>query len=272
MEGTRQSSDFWLVGVVSVKGDGDRKPVGWDWAGSVTRARLPDVETVGREATRRAVLEIGAGREKTCRTGCVIENRVVSRLLRGLQAPLSGSAIQQKRSFLADRLGQAVASPLLDITDDPLLVGGLGSRTYDGEGMTAVRRPVLEQGVLRSFFLDTYYASKLGREPTTGSSSNLVFTPGSRDLAGLREGMGRGILVTGFSGGNSNPATGDFSVGIRGLLVEDGRVARPVAEMNLAGNHLGFWKRLREVGSDPFVYSPVRAPSLRFEDVQFSGS
>ncbi len=272
VEGTRQSTDYWLAATVSVKGEGDRKPVAWDWAGCVQRARLPALEAVAGEATRRAVQEIGARREESLRTGCVIENRVVSRLLRGLQVAMSGDAIQQKRSFLADRLGQAVASPSFDVADDPLLAGGLGSRTYDGEGMTAVRRPLLEKGVLRSFFLDTYYANKLGKEPTTAGTSNLVFTPGSRDLAGLLAGMGQGILVTGFSGGNSNPATGDFSVGIRGLRIEGGKVARPVVEMNLAGNHLRFWKRLVEVGSDPFPYATTRSPSLRFEDVQFSGA
>ena len=272
MEGSQRATNFWSAVFVSVQGEGDRKPTGWDYAGVVARSRLPAIEAMGREATRRALAEVGAKPEPSGRYGCVVEGRVVGRLLRGLQRPLDGNSIQQRRSFLADKLGQAITSPVLSVTDDPLLSGGLGSRTYDREGMAATRRPVLEAGVLRSFFLDTYYASKLGQEPTTGKPGNLVFAPGERDLVGLVATMDRGILVTGFSGGNSNAATGDFSIGIKGQWVEGGKVVRPVAEMNLAGNHLAFWKQLAEVGNDPFEHATVRAPSMRFEDVQFSGS
>ena len=196
---------------------------------------------------------------------------MAGQLFSWLLAPLSGGAIQQQRSFLGDKLGQAVTSAVFSVTDDPHLMGGFGSCTFDGEGMATRPRPLFEKGVLRTFYLDTYYASKLGKEPTTGSGTNLVFASGTRNLEGLCQAMGKGILVTGFSGGNSNSATGDFSIGIRGLLVEGGRATRPVAEMNLAGNHLLFWKALEEVGADPFPHSEVRIPSLRFGAVQFSG-
>jgi PmbA protein len=226
---------------------------------------------LGREATRRALQELGAKPEKSGEYACVLENRIVGRLLGGMIRPLGGNAIQQRRSFLADKLGQKIAAGRLSIVDDPLLVGGLASRPYDSEGMSAVRRPVLERGVLKGFFLDTYYASKLGKEATIGRPTNLVFSPGKRDLPALLKAMRRGILVTGFSGGNANAATGDFSIGIRGMWIENGKPVRPVSEMNLAGNHLTFWKRLQELGSDPFRSSSTVAPSLRFAPVQFSG-
>ena len=73
------------------------------------------------------------------------------------------------------------------------------------------------------------------------------------------------------SGANSNSPPGDFSIGIRGQWIEDGKIVRPIAEMNLAGNHLKFWKKLAELGGDPNPYSSWRTPSLRFEKIQFSG-
>lgn len=271
MEGSRRGTSFWLSARTSVRDEGDRKPSGGWSAGTRTRSKLPSIESVGREATARALRERGAKPEKSGEYPCIIENRVVGRLLRGLLGPLGGRAIQQKRSFLADKKGQQIASKVLTITDDPLVVEGFGSRTYDGEGMSAARRPLFAEGVLQTFFLSTYYASKLGLEPTTGGSSNLSFVPGTRSLDELCAEMGKGILVTGFSGGNSNSATGDFSIGIRGQWIEGGKVARPVAEMNLSGNHLKLWHKLAELGADPFPYSSTRAPSLRFEPVQFSG-
>ena len=78
--------------------------------------------------------------------------------------------------------------------------------------------------------------------------------------------------MTGFLGGNSNATTGDFSVGIKGFLVENGKLVHPVSEMNLAGNHLTFWKQLAEIGGDPWANSSDRAPSLRFDGVQCSGA
>jgi PmbA protein len=270
MEGTRQSSTFVVFTETSVKDEGDRKPEGWYYAVTRHRDKLPTVE-VGGEATRRAFMDVGAKPEKSGQFDCIIENRVAGRLLRGLFGPLSGRSIQQKRSFLADKMGQEVLGKVLNITDDPFVVGGLGSGTYDGEGMSLKKIPVFEKGVLRTFYLDTYYASKLGKEPTTGGQSNLVFSTGDKDLEGLLKVMGKGILVTGFSGGNSNSATGDFSIGIRGQWIENGKIVRPVAEMNLAGNHLKFWKRLAELGNDPNPSSSWLTPSLRFEKIQFSG-
>lgn len=271
MVGTARSTRFSLLADTSVRDEGARKPSGWAFASFRSRAGLPSIQSLGREATARALRDRKAKPEKSGQYRCVIENRVVSRLLRGLLGPLSGRAVQQKRSFLADKLGQAVTSPKLHLADDPLLVGGLDSRTYDSEGMSTKRRPILEAGVLRTLFFDTYYASKLGKPPTTGGWSNLIIQPGKGDLPALLAEMGTGILVTGFSGGNSNSATGDFSIGIRGQFVEKGQIVRPVAEMNLSGNHLTFWKRLAGLGADTWTYSSTRSPSLRFEPVQFSG-
>lgn len=272
MQGAFAGTYFSLFAMTSVRDAGHRKPTGYWYAVRRRRADLPTVASVGEQATRRALACLGEKPDRSGRFACIIENAVVARLLDGLLGALYGEPIQQRRSFLADKLDQRIAASLLTITDDPLLGGGLGTGPFDGEGMASQRRPVIERGVLRTFFLDTYYASKLGKQPTTGDWSNLVFAPGKRDLAGLCRAMDDGILVTGFSGGNVNSATGDFSIGIRGQRVVKGQPVRPVAEMNLAGNHLELWKQLRELGADPFHSSTVVAPSLRFAPLQFSGT
>lgn len=271
LETTRRAASFVVVAATYVKDAGHRKPVGWWYGVERQRSKLPSLASVGAEATRRALLCVGSKPMKSGRYACIIENTTASRLLRWLLAPAHGRYIQQKRSFLADKIGQQIASPLLSITDTPHLVEGLGSRTHDGEGMATRKMALLERGVLKNHYLDTYYASKLGRTPTTRGATNLVFSGGKNNLAGLVKAMSTGLLITGFSGGNSNPATGDFSIGIRGQWIENGNPVRAVSEMNLAGNHLTFWNRLRELGRDPFPYSSVRIPSLRFDKVQFSG-
>ncbi len=271
MSGTTRSTSFGRVAVVSVRDAGARKPTGWWYDGATARAGLQDAAAIGKEAHRRAWMQVGAQPMPSGKYPCIIENATAGRLFSWLLRPLWGNPIQQQRSCMADKLGKAIATPVLTVADDPLLPGGFGSRRYDGEGMAARKRTIIDKGVLRSFYLDTYYASKLGKKPTSGSKTNLVFAAGKRDLAGLLGAMGKGLLITGFSGGNSNGATGDFSIGVRGMWVEGGKPVRPVTEMNLAGNHLTFWKALEEVGNDAWEASSTRIPSLRFGEVQFSG-
>lgn len=271
MEGSKSSTAFVMSAATSVRDQGDRKPRGW-WYGVRTHSSdLATPESIGKEATRRAMLMRGANQIKSGRYPCIIENACARRLLDHLMRPLYGYFLQQNRSFFADKLEEPIGSNFLDITDDPHIKRGLGSRTYDDEGMSTRKRSIFEKGRLKNFYLNTYYASKLEKSPTTGQSTNLVFVTGKKDLQKLMEKMGEGILVTGFSGGNSNTATGDFSIGVRGLLVENGQPTMPVTEMNLAGNHLKFWKKLAETGNDPYMNSSMRVPSLRFDAVQFSG-
>ncbi len=130
---------------------------------------------------------------------------------------------------------------------------------------------MIDAGVLRDFYVDWYYSRKLGWEPTTGGPSNLIIPPGKRSVAEIMKDLGRGIFITGFIGGNSNPTTGDASIGIIGQLFEGGKPVQTVSEMNIADNHLKFWNKLAEVADDPYVYSQLRFPSLVFSDIVVSG-
>jgi PmbA protein len=271
LEATEQGTSTWRGATVSIKDGADKRPMGSSYGGGTHMSALPSPGDVGAEAFKRATDQIGSEQVATGLFEVVVENRAVPSLSRHLFGVLSGGAVQQRRSFLEDKLGQKVASPLLSVTSDPHLKGGLASAAWDAEGMATKPRAVFDKGELKTFFLDTYYASKLGVEPTAGGAANLVWSPGQRDADAMVAQMKRGIFITSFLGGNSNDTTGDFSLGIKGFYVEDGRIVHPVSEMNMAGNHLEFWKCLAEVGSDPWPYSANRSPSLRFEDVQCSG-
>ena len=175
--------------------------------------------------------------------------------------------LQGQSPYSATKIG----SDKLTIIDNPFIANGLGSRLYDGDGMAARRRPFLEKGVLKAYFISYYYSRKLSMEPTTGGYSNLVFENGRKTLTEMIKDVKKGILVTSFIGGNSNSLTGDFSYGIIGTYIEDGKLIKPVNEMNISGNQVDLWNQLVELGNDPYKYSSLRRPSLRFKDVQFSG-
>jgi PmbA protein len=125
--------------------------------------------------------------------------------------------------------------------------------------------------MLKSYFIDTYYGLKLGMEPNSGSTTNIIMEYGARSPMEMIKDIKKGIFVTGFIGGNSNSTTGDFSFGITGKYIEDGEIIKSVHEMNISGNLTDLWNQLVEVGNDPYMYSSLRRPSLRFTDIQFSG-
>lgn len=266
-----RSTSFSTWAGVSAKDAGGKRPSDWDQDRARMLSRLIDPAQVGRQAAARTLATLGTGKIDTQTLPLIIENRAVGRLLGGLLSPLSGWALDQKRSCFEGSLDQPVGSEKLHVIDDPLLVGGWGSHRFDNEGLTARPRPVFEKGLLRTYFIDSYYARKLDRSPTSGGTSNLIFTPGPRDLDALCAAAGRAILVTGFLGGNSNGTTGDFSHGIQGFLIEGGKRTRPISSMNIAGNHKTFWKGLAELGSDPYPFAAQRTPSMAFGPVTVAG-
>lgn len=270
-EGVREQTSYSAWADVSVKDRDGRRPEESAYGSVRRRADLPAPAALGREAAERAIASLGAKKAASARTTVVIENRAARRLLGALQGPLSARSLQQKQSFLEGKIGKPVAAKLLTLIDDPLLPRGQGSRHWDGDGIAARRRPVIEQGVLQSYYIDVYYGRKLGLPPTSGGPSNVVFSPGKKDLAGLLAEVKDGLFVTGFLGGNSNGTTGDFSFGIQGRIVRAGQLAEPFAEMNVSGNQQDLWVKLAALGSDPYPYSSVRAPTLVFEGVQVAG-
>jgi PmbA protein len=271
-EGTKRGTDFWTFAEVTVKDPDGRRPEESAASGARFRAEVEPVAAVGRRAAERALSRIGSVKGQSAVMTMAVDARSAGRVVSALLGPLGAAAIQQKRSFLEGKLGAAIGSPLLHLEDDPLVVRGLGSRLYDGEGIAARPFPVFEQGVLRSYYVDTYYGRKLGIPPTTARTSNLAWKLGPRSQPELLAALGEGVLVTGFLGGNSNGTTGDFSLGVRGFRVRGGKLAEPVGEMNVSGNQLELWRRLVAVGNDPYRYSSMRTPTLVFEGVQFAGT
>jgi len=270
-EGVRGGTDHGMACEVSVSDPDGRRPEDWDAATARWLSDLPAPSRIGRGAAERALSRIGSEKGESVVTPVVVDGRAAGRLVGALFGALSGASLQQKRSFLEGKLGEPIGSEWLDVSEDPLVVRGLGSRLWDGEGIAARPFPVLERGVLRSYYVDTYYGRKLGMAPTTSRISNLRWRLGPQSQEALLAGMGDGLLVTGFLGGNSNSTTGDFSLGVQGFRVRGGRLAGPVGEMNASGNHRDLWSQLAATGNDPYRYGAMRTPSLLFSGIQIAG-
>jgi len=254
---------------VSLKSDSGRPNDYW-YENALFFDKLKTTE-IGEKALKRTLNKIDPKKIISGKYSVIVENRVASNLMYPLYGALQGSSIYQKQSFLIGKENKPIASGLLTAYDDPFIPSGPGSRLFDDEGLAAVKRPIIENGVLKSYYIDNYYGRKLGMKPTSGSSSNVVFNAGSRNLDEMIGSLKKGVLITGFIGGNCNGSTGDFSYGIEGFFIQDGKIIHPVNEMNITGNMNQFWFSLTELGNDIRENESQRIPSLLFENVDLSG-
>ena len=270
-EGSWSSTAAWLSAEVTVRDAEDKRPEGAWYTGSRRLSDLPDAASLGDKALAEALSRLGSRKGPTTQATMVVDPRAGSNLISRLLGPNNAGAIAQGRSFWAGKIGQKLVSPLLTITDEPLLPGGFGSRHFDGEGIAARPRDILREGALAAHYVDSYYGKKAKLSVNGGSPSNRVVKPGTADLGALLRQAQKGIYVTSWLGGNADPTTLDFSLGIRGHLIEDGKPGAPVGEMNVTGNLATLFAGLVAVGNDPWLPSSTLVPTLVFEGVQFSG-
>jgi PmbA protein len=228
-------------------------------------------DNIGKRALERTLRKIGQQKVASGKYTMVLDNLNSSRMVSPLLSAISGSALQQRNSFLLDRLGDKVGSDLFTLVDDPHIIGASGARYFDGEGVATEKRTVFEKGVLKTYYIDQYNANRMNVVPTISGPSILNLQQGTKDLTGVLAEINNGVLVTDFNGGNFNSSTGNFSYGIEGFLIENGQLTTPIAEMNITGNFLTLWDNLVAVGNDARPQSSWRIPCLAFAGVDFTG-
>ena len=269
--GTQQSTYCWYGSSITMMDKGDKRAEDGFYVGNPHIANLPEATIVASTALNRVLSRLNSEKGPTTKATMVVDSRVAGSLIGRLLSPANARSVQQGQSYWGGLVGEKVFSDALTIVDDPLIKRGLSSRHYDNEGISARAIPIVEAGVIKNLYVDTYYGRKAGLTPTTGSSSNRRLGSGDKSLAELLADVGDGVYVTSWLGGNADRTTGDFSLGIRGHLIENGQIGRPVGEMNVTGNLRDLFSRLEMVGNDIYPYSSTLSPSLVFADVDFSG-
>jgi PmbA protein len=234
---------------------------------------LESPEAVGRAAGERTVRRLSAKRLPTGDFPVLFEANVASSLLSHFVQVASGSSLYRHSSFLEGKLGTQVFAPHVRIFEDPHLRGEMASAFFDAEGVATAPRAVVENGVLKGWFLSTYSGRKLGLETTgnAGGNHNLLLEPGLLDLDGLVRKMGRGFLVTEMMGQGVNPVTGDYSRGAAGFWVEGGEIRFPVEEVTIAGNLGDMFKGIVAIGQDVLARGSRHSGSVLIERMTIAG-
>ena len=269
------------VGASVIAGDDETMERGYDGRSTRWHGDLPAPEAIGAEAGKRAVGRLGARKIESTTAPVIFENRLAGSVISTLVGAIAGPSVARGVSFLKDKLGQPVFAKGVNITDEPLRPRGLGSAPFDDEGVATQQRALIEDGVLTTWLLNSASARQLGLE-TTGHASrglagppgvspaNLTLQPGERDLEGLMQDTGTGLLVTMMFGPSLNSNTGDWSIGVSGFWFEGGEIAYPVTGITVAGNLIDIYGRLIP-GSDLEFRGATNAPSILIPDLAIAG-
>lgn len=265
-----------------VEDEGGKRRRGHYWTARRHLDELDSEESVGEEAARRTLAKLGARKVPTCAVPVVFDPDVARSLVGTLAGCILGGAIWRKSSYLAEREGSEIASPLVTVIDDPLIPRAPGSRPFDGEGLRSRRNQVVKAGVLETLLLDSYAARKLGRETTASAgrgggsvastTSNFVLQPGQQTRDEIIASTERGLYVTDMMGFGFNAITGDYSRGASGFWIEDGKLAYPVSEITVSSNLDSMLKGIDAVGDDLDLKTSIAAPTLRVRSMTLAGT
>jgi len=255
-----------------------------DYWFSVARSlgRLEAPEKVGTIAAQRTLRRLGAKKAKTAKVPVVFDPLVANSILDHIFEGVNGDSVYRGASFLAGKLGEKIAGDQVTVIDDGTMPGGFGTSPFDGEGVPSRRTVVIENGVLKSYLLNTYTAKKLGLKTTGNASRGLAGTPGigpgnyflqpgSKTPKQIIAQIPEGLYVTEFLGHGVNLVTGDYSRGASGLWISGGELTYPVEEITVAGNLKELFFNISEIGNDLEFRGSVASPTIRVDGLIVGG-
>jgi PmbA protein len=232
-------------------------------------------EEFGVRAAKRALAHLGGYSLPNGEVPVVLDPVCARGFLGHFAAAVDGSCVAGGSSFLAGRLGEAITSPCLTVIDDGLLMAGLGSQPFDNDGLPCCRRVIVDRGRLEAYLLGTYAARMLGMRPNGGGITNLYITPGAISPEQIIQSVNSGLYLTGISPSGVNVATGDFSLGARGLWIEGGEIGCPIAGITISGNVLDMFQNIEAVGNDLNILQPgaeISAPTIKVARLMVAGN
>ncbi|MEO1749918.1 MAG: TldD/PmbA family protein, partial [Pseudomonadota bacterium] len=224
-----------------IAGEGTKMQRDYDFSSASHFADLKTPDEVGKSAGERAVRRLNPRKVDTQSVTAVYDPRVARGVLGHLTGAINGGAVARKSTFLRDAMGQQIANGAITIVDDPFIKRNSGSRPFDGEGISGERMVMVEDGVLKNWYLSTPIANELGlstngRGRRSGTQvgagpTNVFIEPGDKTPEELIAQMGNGLYVTEMIGSGVNMVTGEYSRGVSGYWVENGELTFPVSEV-----------------------------------------
>ena len=269
------------VSMTAIAGDGTGMERDYDYSSALHASDLESPEKIGLTAGARAIERLNPRKVTTRKVPVVFDPRVANTLVGHLASAVNGASIARKTSFLRDKMGAQLFASGIRIIDDPLRKRGVRSHPFDGEGVAGKKLALVDDGVLRSWILDSSTARELGlvttghaqrgvsSSPSPGAS-NLHLEAGKVSPEDLIADIKDGFYITDLIGSGVNGVTGDYSRGASGFWIENGKRTYPVSEVTIAGHLFEIFRTLTPANDLEFRYG-VNAPTVRMEGLTVAG-
>ena len=251
---------------------GRKQSDGW-YSSSRFYSKLENNTDIASKAIQRTLQKLDAIKPQTCEAPVIFDQQTSRSFWKSIASALMGGALYRKQSFLLDCLNQTIAESRICLYDDPLLPQKLGSRYFDGEGVTAKPLSLIENGVLKNYMLSTYSANKLDMITTghSGGLSNLILQPGDATEQELVASISDGLYITSLKGQGTNITTGDYSQGAEGRWIRNGKFAESVCEITIAGKLQDMLKNISMIASEVEERSAIQTPAFKIQNLAISG-
>ena len=233
---------------------------------------IKSAEELGKVAAENTIRKLSPKKIGSEKIPIIFDKRIAKGILSTFASAISSSAISRGTSFLKDMIGQKIFSDTINIFDKPDIIKGLGSQSFDSEGVKTETLKLVEQGILKHYLIDTYNGKKLNLKSNgrSGGTSNLYFDNGKIALKDLLNSNSKSLYITETIGHGSNIITGDYSVGATGFLVENGEFKYPINEITIAGNFRDMFQNITLANDLEFQYS-TNSPTLMIEGMVVAG-
>ena len=240
-----------------------------------SRCHLKDIkeaEELGKLAAEQTVRKLSPKKIGSEKISLIFDKRIAKGILSTFASAISSSAISRGTSFLKDKINQKIFSDKINILDKPDILKGLGSKSFDSEGVKTNTLKLVEQGVLKHYLVDTYNGKKLNLRSNgrCGGTSNLYFDNGNISYKDLLNSNSRCLYITETIGHGSNIVSGDYSVGANGFLIENGEFKYPINEVTIAGNFIDMFKNIYLANDLEFKYA-TNSPTMMIEGMVVAG-
>jgi len=280
-EGHYKGSSF-SASVSAVAGTGTAMERDYDYSSKRHFADLESATKIGQHAGELAVARLNPGKAPSKQMPLIFGPRVSNSMLGHFSGAISGSSVARGTSFLKDRMQEAVFAEGVTIVDNPFIKRGLSSKLFDGEGVEMRTSKLVEDGILKTWLLNSATARQLGLEVTGHASrgtsgapgigcSNLYMEAGSLSPDELMADIDEGIYITDLIGMGVNGITGDYSRGASGFMIRGGLLAEPVSEFTIASNLKDMFRAIVPASDLKMTYG-TNAPTLRIDGMMVASS
>ncbi len=271
------SETYFSLGLGLQAGDTDNLVEGYWGCAKRHYSDLDPLESIAQKAVDRTIRQLGSHKLPTQVVPVLFEPEMTAWLLGFLFSCVSGVAVYNRATFLADRRGECIAGPKVSVSDNGRLPRLLGSSPFDADGVASQNTPVIESGHLKNFLCNAYAARKLGLKSTGNASgsgvgpSNFYLYPGEHSPEHMIKSLDKGLILIRVLGHGLNPITGDISRGAFGLWVEKGEIVYPVSEVTIAGNLGSILNNISQIGNDLEFRSSICGPSILVDELTIAG-